>query len=257
VDPGFESCKHRSRLGGIEAELLELFRRTVSQASAKNHPAVPGLPSPEVRSINCVEGNGRPKPDVVKSGIAERFSRAGEGKRAFHLANAREQMAGPGVDRNDYETRPDDRAVQFEHRMRFDDEASNLRVLVKDGAGVGRRQRELGEQRHRVHRAARNGPDDAHAVPVIFPRQRLAFSIVAMRYLPTAGQSQITIDPRLFDQLRQRGNASIRSLDNPPRSPFENDSAGSSAGAVSQALCLEHHRTDAAARKMVGGRDAG
>jgi hypothetical protein len=171
-------------------------------------------------------------------------------------------MGGPGVDRNDYETWPDDRAFQFEHGMRFHgmrfyDETSNLRVLVQDGAGADRSPRELREQSHRVYSAARNSPHDAHAVAIVFPGQRLARRIVAMRYLPTSRKSQVAIDTRLFDQFRQRGNASIGSLDNSPGSPFENDSAGSSAGAVAYALRLEQHRSDAAARKIVGSRDAG
>jgi hypothetical protein len=113
------------------------------------------------------------------------------------------------------------------------------------------------EQSHRVYSAARNSPHDAHAVAIVFPGQRLARRIVAMRYLPTSRQSQIAIDPRLSDQFRQRGNASIGSRNNPPGSPFENDSAGSPAGAVSHALRLEHHRPEAAACKIIGGRDAG
>jgi hypothetical protein len=57
ADSGFESSKRRRWLCGVELKLLDLLRRTVSEAGAKDHPAVLGLSSPEIWGVDCVEGN--------------------------------------------------------------------------------------------------------------------------------------------------------------------------------------------------------
>src|SRR5580692_7771172 len=128
--------------------------------------------------------------------------------------------------------RPDSLAADLHAQFRGEGDPSYQRLLTDDRSVLCRCLRNPDRQSRRLYDPAANRPRDTYRMAIVRPGELPGPRTGLMGYFPASGKLQVAVDFFLVNQSLQTRHARLDPIQNARGRAFEDQAAGSSAGAI-------------------------